>query len=83
MSVSKKCQNVFRFVELTVIKCKYVCVFLYTFAGALVQIQVIRRARSFTATLILILLALIPFQPVWRDRTHVYTGVGTDPLDEM
>lgn len=56
---------------------KYVCqCFMLSFAGALGQIQVIRLACSFTATLTLILLAWSPSQPVRRDRNRVYTGLG-------
>lgn len=49
---------------------------MISFAGALGQIQVIRLACSFTATLTLILLAWSPSQPVRRDRNCVYTGLG-------
>lgn len=60
----------------------FVCI-LCCFAGALVQIQVIRLACSFTATLMLILLAWSPSQPVRRDRNHVYTGLGPVPPAEI
>lgn len=56
---------------------KYDCLsFMLSFAGALDQIQAIRLACSFTSTLILILLAWSPSQPVRRDRNHIYTGLG-------
>jgi len=67
---------------LIICKCGCLC-FMLRFAGALVQIQVIRLVCSFTATLMLILLAWSPSQPVKRDRNHVYTGLGPVPPAEI